>query len=108
LGLIWFTNAYDYPIMIGGKPMFSMPLSIVPAYILLVLGSALGAFIGMVALNQLPRHHHPLFTNKRFELVSRDKFFLVIGSMDPKFSEMGTRKLLEEIGGDRIEIVEDN
>jgi hypothetical protein len=67
----------------------------------------LGAFIGMVALNQLPRHHHPLFAKKRFELVSRDKFFLVIGSLDPKFSETETRKLLEEIGGANIDLVED-
>jgi hypothetical protein len=107
LGMIWFMNAYDYPILIGGKPMFSMPMSVVPAYILLVLASALGAFIGMIALNQLPRHHHPLFAKKRFELVSRDKFFLVIGATDPKFSESETRKLLTDIGGDHIEIVED-
>jgi len=106
--MIWFMNDFDYPIIIGGKPMFSTPMSVVPSYILLVLFAALGAFIGMVALNQLQRHHHPLFAKKRFELVSRDKFFLVIGSTDPKFSEASTRKLLEEIGGDQIEMVEDN
>jgi hypothetical protein len=108
LGLIWFCNSFDYPLIVGGKPMFSLPMSFVPAYILLVLGSAVGAFVGMVALNQLPRHHHPLFNKKRFELVSRDKFFLVIGAMDPKFSETATRKVLEEVGGKHIDIVEDN
>ncbi len=106
--MIWFMNDFDYPILIGGKPMFSAPMSVVPSYILLVLAAGIGTFIGMIALNQLPRHHHPLFAKKRFELVSRDKFFLVIGSMDPKFSETETRKLLEEIGGGHIEIVEDN
>lgn len=106
--LIWYCNDFDYPILIGGKPMFSPPMSVVPSYILLVLASALGAFIGMVALNQLPRHHHPLFQNKRFELVSRDKFFLVIGAGDPKFSETGTRQLLETIGGAHVELVEDS
>ena len=107
LGMIWFMNDFDYPIVIGGKPMFSVPMSVVPSYILLVLAAGLGTFIGMIALNQLPRHHHPLFAKKRFELVSRDKFFLVIGSNDPKFSETGTRQLLEDIGGGHIEIVED-
>ena len=106
--MIWFMNDFDYPIIIGGKPMFSPPMSVVPSYILLVLAAGVGTFIGMVALNQLPRHSHPLFAKKRFELVSRDKFFLVIGSSDPKFSETETRKLLEEIGGGHIEIVEDN
>ena len=105
--MIWYMNDFDYPIIIGGKPMFSEPMSVVPSYILLVLMAGLGTFIGMVALNELPRHHHPLFAKKRFELVSRDKFFLVIGSNDPKFSETVTRKLLEDIGGAHIEMVED-
>jgi hypothetical protein len=105
--MIWYMNDFDYPIIVGGKPMFSPPMSVVPSYILLVLMAGLGTFIGMIALNELPRHHHPLFAKKRFELVSRDKFFLVIGSNDPKFSASETRKLLEEIGGGQIEIVED-
>jgi hypothetical protein len=87
--------------------MFSPPMSFVPSYILMILGGAVGAFVGMVALNQLPRWHHPLFGKKRFEMVSRDKFFLVIGSNDPKFSETETRKLLEQSGGVQIELVED-
>jgi Alternative complex III, ActD subunit len=106
--LIWYCNDFDYPILIGGKPMFSPPMSVVPSYILLVLAAALGAFIGMIALNQLPRHSHPLFDYKRFQLVSRDKFFLVIGANDPQFAETETRKLLETIGGAHIELVEDN
>ena len=108
MGLIWYCNAFDYPILIGGKPMFSVPMSVVPAYILLVLAAALGAFIGMIALNQLPRHHHPLFGKKRFELVSRDKFFLAIGAQDEKFNATETRRWLESIGGAHVEIVEDN
>ena len=108
MGMIWFMNDFDYPILIGGKPMFSVPMSVVPSYILLVLASALGAFVGMIALNQLPRHHHPLFGKKRFELVSRDKFFLVIGATDDKFSATETRKWLESIGGANVDIVEDN
>lgn len=105
--MIWYCNDFDYPILIGGKPMFSPPMSVVPSYILLVLAAALGAFIGMIALNQLPRHHHPLFSLKRFELVSHDKFFLVIGASDPQFSETGTRQLLESLGGAHIQLAED-
>jgi hypothetical protein len=107
MAMIWYMNDFDYPIVIGGKPMFSTPMSVVPSYILLVLMAGLGTFIGMIALNELPRHHHPLFAKKRFELVSRDKFFLVIGSSDPKFSETETRKLLEGVGGGHVEMVED-
>jgi len=108
MGLIWFTNAYDYPLIVGGKPMFSAPMTFVPAYILLIMGGAIGALVGMFATNQLPRWHHPLFKNPRFSLATRDKFFIVIGANDPKFSETETRHLLEQIGGAQIEIVEDN
>jgi hypothetical protein len=107
MAMIWYMNDFDYPILVGGKPMFSTPMSVVPSYILLVLASALGAFIGMIALNELPRHHHPLFGGKRFALVSRDKFVLAIGATDPKYSETETRRLLETIGGAHIEIIED-
>jgi hypothetical protein len=106
--MIWFCNTFDYPLIVGGKPMFSPPMSFVPSYILMILGAAFGAFIGMIALNQLPCWHHPLFGKKRFELVSRDRFFLVIGANDPKFSDPETRQLLEQAGGARIELVEDH
>ncbi len=106
LGLIWFSNAFDYPLIVGGKPMFSPPMSFVPSYIMMVLGAAVGAFVGMLALNGLPRLHHPLLQKARFALASRDKFFLVIGANDPKFSETETRRLLESLGGTHIELVE--
>ena len=106
--MIWYMNDFDYPIIVGGKPMFSPPAAFVPSYILLVLSAAIGAFIGMIALNELPRLHHPLFKHGRFTQATRDKFFLVIGAKDPKFSEPATRKLLAEAGGSHIELVEDD
>lgn len=102
---IWYMNDYAWPNMvIGGKPMFSPPQALVPSYILLVLMSAVGAFVGMVVTNRFPRLYHPLFRNNRFALVSRDKFFLVIETADPKFSETETRALLESAGSTHIEL----
>jgi len=105
--LIWFSNAFDYPLIVGGKPMFSVPMTFVPAYIMMIMGGAGGALIGMVALNQLPRLHHPLLFKKRFESVSRDKFVIVIGANDQKFCVTETKNLLAALGGANIEIVED-
>jgi len=107
VGLIWFTNAFDYPLIVGGKPMFSVPMTFVPAYIMLIMGGALGALIGMLGLNQLPRLHHPLFAKKRFEGASRDKFIMVIGALDKKFCVIETRILLETVGAAHIDLVED-
>jgi heme A synthase len=105
--LIWYCNTYDYPLIVGGKPMFSAPMTFVPAYILLILGAAVGALVGMLGLNQLPRLHHPLLAKKRFDLVTRDKFVIVIGANDEKFGGEETRQLLQSVGGTHIETVEE-
>ena len=107
VGLIWFSNAFDYPLIVGGKPMFSVPMTFVPAYIMMIMGGAFGALLGMFGVNQLPRLHHPLLFKKRFEGASRDKFIIVIGANDEKFCATETKQLLETIGGANIEIVED-
>jgi len=107
VGLIWFANAFDYPLIVGGKPMFSPPMTFVPAYIMMIMGAAFGALLGMFGVNQLPRLHHPLLFKQRFEGASRDKFIIVIGANDEKFCATETKQLLASIGGANVEIVED-
>ena len=107
VGLIWYANYFDYPVMVGGKPLFSPPMTFVPAYIMMIMGAAFGALLGMFGVNQLPRLHHPLLFKKRFESVSRDKFVIVIGANDQKFCATETKNLLAALGGANIEIVED-
>lgn len=105
--MIWWMNAYDYPLIVGGKPLFS-PIPAFPvAYELTILLSAFGALGGMLFLNRLPRLHHPLFNSERFKAATHDRFFIVIEADDPKFSEEGTRKLLERAGSRHIETVRD-
>jgi hypothetical protein len=105
--MIWFMNAYDYRIVIGGKPMFSPFSAFPPSYELTILFGAFGALLGMLFLNRLPRLHHPLLKNRRFALATHDRFFVVIESSDPLYSENETRRLLESIGSKHIELVEE-
>jgi Protein of unknown function (DUF3341) len=105
--MIWFMNAYDYRIVIGGKPMFSPFSAFPPSYELTILFGSFGALLGMLFLNRLPRLHHPLLKNRRFALATHDRFFVVIESTDPKFSENETRRLLESMGSKHIELVEE-
>jgi hypothetical protein len=105
--MIWFLNAVDYPILIGGKPMFSPFSAFPPSYELTILLGAFGAIGGMLFLNRLPRLHHPLLKNRRFALATHDRYFVVIETADPKFNEVETRKMLEAAGSKRIELVEE-
>src|SRR6201993_3337493 len=105
--MIWWMNAVDYPIIIGGKPMFSPFAAFPPSYELTILFGAFGSLGGMLLLNRLPRLHLPLLKNKRFSLVTHDRFFVVIECDDPRYSENETRKLLEDLGSRHIEVVEE-
>ncbi len=71
-----------------------------------VLFAALGAVFGMLGLNKLPMHHHPLFKSRIFERVTDDAFFISIESWDPKFDPTATRALLESVGARNVELVE--
>lgn len=105
--MIWFMNKFDYPVLIGGKPLFSPFSAFPPSYELTILLGAFGALGGMLLLNRLPRLHHPLLKHKRFEQATHDKFFVVIETTDPKYNEPETRKLLEATGSKHIEMVEE-
>lgn len=105
--MIWWMNAVDYAIPIGGKPMFSPHGAFPPSYELTILLGAFGALFGMLFLNRLPKLYHPLLKNLRFKLASHDRYYLVIECDDPKYSETETRRLLESSGSRHIEMVED-
>ena len=105
--MIWWMNAVDYPIVVGGKPMFSPLGAFPPSYELTILFGAFGAIFGMLFLNRLPRLHHPLLKHRRFAQVTHDRYFLVIETSDPKYSETETRKLLEATGCKHLEVVEE-
>jgi len=106
MGLQWWTSAVDYPLVISGKPLFSWPAFVPITFELGVLGGALGAVFGMLALNQLPCLFHPLFASKQFERVSDDGFFISVEAADPKFDLATTKALFEKLGAEEIELVD--
>ncbi len=101
----WWVHTQGYPLVISGKPLFSWQAFVPITFELGVLFGALGAMLGMFALNQLPMLHHPLFSSKQFEQVTDDKFFISIESWDPKFDPGETSRFLEEIGAAHVELV---
>ena len=105
--MIWWMNAYDYALVVGGKPLFSAIYSFPVAYECTILLAAFGSLGGMLFLNRLPRWYNPIFSSERFKKATHDKFFLAIEAMDPKFNDTETRKLLQDSGSKHIEEVRD-
>lgn len=76
----WYSAVVSYAINSGGKPAHSWPEFIPVTFELTILVAALAGVVGMLALNGLPRLHHPLFNVPEFHLASRNRFFLCIRS----------------------------
>jgi len=92
--------------VISGKPFFAWPAFIPITFEVSVLFGALGAVFGMLGMNKLPMHHHPLFRSAAFERVTDDAFFISVESWDPRFDPQATGKLLESLGARRVELLE--
>ncbi|HKF46788.1 MAG TPA: DUF3341 domain-containing protein [Terracidiphilus sp.] len=92
-------NTLAYPINIAGRPLYSWPAFIVPAYEWTILWAGLSAAFCMFALNGLPSLYHPVFNAPNFrDGASVDKFFLCLESLDPKFDLIEAKKYLESFG----------
>lgn len=104
-GLQAWVHSIEYPLVISGKPFFTWPAYVPVTFELGVLGGALAAVFGMLALNRLSRHNHPLFSSERFEGASDDRFFISVEAEDPRFDAAATRTLLEQAGATRVETV---
>lgn len=106
VAMVYFMNAYDYPLIVGGKPYFSPIFPFPVFYELTILLAAFGTFFGMFIVNKLPRHNHPLFNHKGFSRATDDHFWIVIECSDPKFDLGSTKNLLENAGGVEVTIID--
>ncbi|WGD51591.1 DUF3341 domain-containing protein [Bradyrhizobium sp. CB1650] len=100
----FFVN-YDYPLNVGGRPIYAISAFAVVTFELTILFSALAMLVGMLWQNGLPRLNYPVFDAARFHRASKDRFFLCVSAEDAKFSASETLAFLSGTGALSVELV---
>lgn len=90
----YYIAAIDYPINVGGRPLYSWPMFIPILFELTVLFAGTFAFVGTLALCGLPRPHFPLFNVPEFSGATSSRFFLCIEKRDPLYDSEFTARFL--------------
>ena len=98
-------TSYDFPLNVGGRPLYAFSAFAVVMFELTILFSALCMIIGMLWQNGLPRLNYPLFSASQFHRASKDCFFLCVGADDGKFDEDETSGFLRGLGASSVELV---
>ncbi len=108
LGLQWFTNIFDYPLVVHGKPVEffgTLPAFFPVTFELTILFSAFTAVFGLMLFTGLPRWHHPLFDWERFAKVTDDGFFAVVEARDQQFDVDTLVELFESLGASAVDVI---
>ena len=103
LFLQYWMNAVDYPLIISGKPLISYQAYAPVGFGIAIFFSAFATFLGMLALNKLPKLFHPLFVSERFKKVTDDGFFITIEASDSSFNREKTASFLKSANAINVE-----
>lgn len=103
---MFWAMSLDYPMVIGGKPFFSLPAFIPITFETTVLLGGIATVIGLLAaFSQLPSNNHPLHDTDYMRSVSGDKYGIVIEADDPEFDENDVVDLLSKLGSAKVHLV---
>ena len=99
--LQWYA-ARDYPIDVGGRPVFSWPAFVPVTFELGVLTAVIVGILTFLWRARLPRYDYPVFAVPQFSRASTDRFFFWLREDDPKYSPASAQALLKSLKPESI------
>jgi hypothetical protein len=89
--MLYWCNAVDYPLNVGGRPLNSVPAFIPITFELGVLFASMASFASLLGFTGLPRPHHPVFDVDAFRTASVHRFWLSVRleAREPPLDVMG-------------------
>lgn len=101
LALVYYTSVIDWPINIGGKPMFSLPAFIPIMFELTVLFAALCSVGALFHACNMPKIDPPVIDKD----LTCHKFAIFIPENDVNYNEEQIGKLLKSLGAAEVKKV---
>ncbi len=94
----WWMSAVDYPVRIGGKPLFSWPAFVPITFEFFVLFAGLTVMGCVIFFCRLGRWHSPLHDSGIMQEVTSSRYAVVLGTDGARFSRETAADLLEKSG----------
>jgi len=102
----WWTSAVDYPLNIGGSPLFSLPAFVPVTFELMVLFASIATVVGMLAVfNGLPQYGSALLRSRHMKALTCNRYGIVVDARDIEFQPEETRDLLLKTGAVAVEVL---
>ncbi len=94
--------AYDYPLEVAGRPLFSWPAFVPVSFELTLLSATLCGIGAWLWLTGLPRLDHPMFHRADFGQASQDAYFVCVRGDDPQFDFEAIGDVLRKAGAAQV------
>jgi hypothetical protein len=82
--LMTWAYVWDWPINIGGRPLFSWPVFVPIAFELGILSAVGAGFIGYFAINRMPKLYEPIDNCESMRRAMRDLWIVAIEDHDAR------------------------
>ncbi|WP_426752729.1 DUF3341 domain-containing protein [Myxococcus sp. Y35] len=102
----WFTQAVDWPLNVGARPLHSGPVYIPVMFETAVLSAAGALFLGVLIACGLPRVTHPFLGLEVFRSASIDGFWVAV-AVDDDAGGAAADQALRELGAVQVSQVEE-
>lgn len=100
--LTYWTSVIDWPLIVGGKPLHSLPAFVPILFECTILLGGVSTFLALWAFCRLPNFHTAVFDEK----ITDDTFALFIPIKNENFREEEVKNLFREHGAYEIKLVQ--
>jgi mono/diheme cytochrome c family protein/uncharacterized membrane protein YsdA (DUF1294 family) len=96
----------EYPLVVGGKPFFSLPAFIPITFEITVLSASIATVVAMFFFFfKLPNLNHPLHDTGYLKQVSVNKYGIIIQADDSIFNEEQVKQFLSSLGAQSVQSI---